>query len=73
MSGSKPAGYRGWCWNCGAPGIYAGGWRMMCPGCEVSWRPWPLGTGRDTDYVCWMGNVVDLVDFTRPEALGSPA
>ncbi len=35
--------------------------------------PWPLGPRRDPGDVCWMGTVVDYVDFTAPEALGSPA
>jgi hypothetical protein len=39
----------------------------------VSWTPWPLDPRADPDDVCWMGTVVDFVDFSTPEALGSPA
>ena len=73
MSGSQQNGYQGQCWNCGNPGAYAGGWRMTCPGCEVSWMPWSLAPRGDPARVCWMGKIVDFVDFTRPEALGAPA
>ena len=73
MNGNERQNYRGRCWHCGEPGDYAGGGRMTCPGCEVSWMPWPLGPRPDPGDVCWMGTVVDYVDFTTPEALGSPA
>jgi hypothetical protein len=73
MSGSQQKGDRGLCWNCGKLGAYAGGWRMTCLGCEVSWMPWSPAPGGDLNRVCWMGNVIDCVDFTKPEALGAPA
>jgi hypothetical protein len=73
MSGSQPKGDRGLCWNCGKLGAYAGGWRMTCSACEVSWMPWSSASRDDPNPVCWMGTVIDCVDFTRPEALGAPA
>ena len=47
---------------------------MTCRWCEVSWNSWPLDPrpGQDRD-VYWMGTVMPGVDFTAPEALGSPA
>ena len=73
MSGSQQKGYRDLCWNCGQPGAYAGGWRMTRSGCEVAWMPWSQGPRGDPNRVCWMGTVIDCVDFTRPEALSAPA
>jgi hypothetical protein len=73
MSGSQQEGGRGLCWSCGKPGAYAGGWRMTCPGCEVSWMPWSSALRGDPKPVCWMGKVIDCVDFTGPGALGAPA
>ncbi len=73
MSGSQQKCYQGLCWNCGKPGTYVGGWRMTCPGCEVSWMGWSSAPRGDKNHVCWMGKMIDFVDFTRPEALGAPA
>lgn len=73
MSGSPQKGDRGLCWNCGKLGAYVGSWRMTCSGCEVSWTPWGSAPRGDQNLVCWMGTVIDCVDFTRPEALGAPA
>ena len=73
MGGRQQNGYQGQCWNCGDPGAYAGGWRMTCHGCEVSWMPWSPVPRGDPARVCWMGKVIDCVDFTRPGALGAPA
>jgi len=73
MSGSQQKCYQGQCWNCGKPGAYAGGWRMTCAGCEVNWMGWSSAPRGDPNHVCWMGKIIDCVDFTRPEALGAPA
>ncbi len=73
MSGSQQKCYQGLCWNCGERGTYAGGWRITCPGCEVSWMGWSPAPRGDKNQLCWMGKMIDCVDFTRPEALGAPA
>jgi hypothetical protein len=74
MTGSGPQGYQGRCWNCRQRGEYAGGGQMTCRWCEVSWNSWPLDPRPDPDRVVfWMGTVVVGVDFTAPQALGSPA
>jgi hypothetical protein len=73
MSGSQQKGDRGLCWNCGKLGSYLGSWRMTCSGCEVSWTPWGSAPRDGQNLVCWMGTVIDCVDFTKPEALGAPA
>ena len=61
------------CWNCGERGASSLGSRMSCPECEVTWMPWSSAPHGDPNRVCWMGKVIDCVDFTKPEALGAPA
>jgi hypothetical protein len=73
MSGSEQKADPNLCWNCGKPGTVRLGWRMTCPECEVTWMPWSSDVRGDPGNVCWMGWVIDCVDFTKPEALAAPA
>ncbi len=73
MNGSQQAVDPGRCWNCGKPGAPGVGSRMTCHPCEVTWMPgWSAARG-DPKHVCWMGAVIDCVDFAKQQALGAPA
>jgi hypothetical protein len=61
------------CWNCGNPGAPDVTRRMTCPECEVTWMPGLSAARGDPNHACWMGEVIDCVDFTKPGALGTPA
>ena len=73
MSGSQHEADLDLCWNCGKRGTSSAGSRMACPGCEVTWMPWSSVARGDPNHVCWMGKVINCVDFTEPQALGAPA
>jgi hypothetical protein len=73
MSGSRQEAYHELCWNCGKRGAPDVTRRMTCPECQVTWMPGSSAARGDPNHVCWMGKVIDCVDFTKPESLGAPA
>ena len=73
MSEGQHEADRDRCWNCGKRGAAGADGRMTCPRCEVTWMPWWSTARGDPNHVCWMGKVLDCVDFTKPQALGAPA
>jgi len=73
MSGRERGADPNLCWNCGKRGARRAASRMTCPECEVTWVQSSSAARGDPNHVCWMGKLIDCVDFTKPEALGAPA
>ena len=73
MSGSQRQADPKLCWNCGERGVAGVGSRMTCSECDVTWMPWSAAARGDPAHVFWLGQIIDCVDFSQPEALGAPA
>ena len=61
------------CWNCGGPGITYVGSANICPKCDVTWRPYRTNPRKLNSRVPYLGDVIDVVDFTKPGAPSCPA
>jgi len=60
------------CWNCGKEGSPYVGSKRICYECDVIWFPIVTNTARLNTKVVHGGEVLEVIDFSEPDAPSCP-